>query len=299
MAQAFRLRATSGDMIRILLQTEKNVGHWVACNWMRRALTVAVTLLAISGAGGGLRAAGQRRGGPPPGPPPPPRAGAPIDLTGYWVSVVNEDWRWRMLTPEKGDFTSVPLNAKGQEAAKAWNPATDGSCLAYGIAGLMRMPMRVHITWESDTVLKIETDAGRQVRRLLFDKPSGAPAPAPRSERSPQGLSIAEWQRTLPPGGIGGFFRGGPPPPGGSLKVVTTNVKAGWLRKNGVPYSENAVVTEYFDRFPAPDATEWFVVTTTVEDPTYLTGPFVTSSHFRKEPDGSKWNAQPCKPPAS
>jgi hypothetical protein len=62
-----------------------------------------------------------------------------------------------------------------------------------------------------------------------------------------------------------------------------------------VPYSEDAIVTEYFDRFAAPDGNEWLVVTTMVTDPKYLNQDFVTSSHFKKEPDGSKWNPSPCK----
>jgi hypothetical protein len=84
---------------------------------------------------------------------------------------------------------------------------------------------------------------------------------------------------------------------GGDLKVVTTDLSPGWLRRNGVPYSEHAQVTEYYDRFPTPDGNEWFVVTTVVHDPTYLrgVGDFVTSSHFRREPDGSKWHPKPCK----
>jgi hypothetical protein len=229
--------------------------------------------------------------GPPPAPSPPksPKDSAPIDLTGYWVSIVNEDWRWRMVTPAKGDYPGVPLNRAGQELAKAWDPATDGACEAYGAAALMRMPTRVHITWESDSVLKIETDVARQTRRLMFEP---SPATGPRTR---QGRSVAVWQRTLPPAGFFGIGPPGPPVPGGSLTVVTTNLKPGWLRKNGVPYSDKTVVTEYFDRFPVPDGGEWFVVTTSVEDPTYLTRPFTTSSHFRREPDGSKWTPKPCK----
>lgn len=228
---------------------------------------------------------------PAPGPETPrsPRESAPIDLTGYWVSIVNEDWRWRMLTPEKGDYPGVPLNRAGQDVAMAWDPATDGTCEAYGAAALMRMPTRLHITWETDKVLKVESDAGRQTRLLLFD---AARSTAPRSR---QGISIASWQRTLPAPGFFGIGPPGPPAPGGSLKVVTTNLKPGWLRKNGVPYSEKAVVTEHFDRFPVPEGGEWFVVTTSVEDPMYLVAPFTTSSHFRREADGSKWNPKPCK----
>ena len=72
-------------------------------------------------------------------------------------------------------------------------------------------------------------------------------------------------------------------------------MSAGWLRKNGVPYSENATMTEYYDRFAAPNGDEWFAVTTIVSDPKYLNQDFVTSTHFKKEPDGSKWAPKPCK----
>jgi hypothetical protein len=216
-------------------------------------------------------------------PPQTPRASAPIDLTGYWVSIVNEDWRWRMVTPPKGDYASVPMTDEARKVADAWDISRDGRCEAYGAAALMRMPTRLRVTWEGDNVLRIETDAGQQTRRLLFDrntKPGG---------RTLQGHSLAEWERPAPQG------RGQAPGPGGNLKVVTNNLRGGWLRKNGVPYSDNAVVTEYYDRFEAPTGDQWFTVTTIVEDPHYLTQPFVTSSHFKKEPDGAKWSPSPCK----
>jgi hypothetical protein len=77
--------------------------------------------------------------------------------------------------------------------------------------------------------------------------------------------------------------------------VRTTQLAPGWLRRNGVPYSDQTTVTEYFDRFAAPDAAEWLVVTSIVEDPVYLNGPFITSSHFRREPDASNWNPSSCR----
>src|SRR5688572_5118693 len=215
----------------------------------------------------------------PPAPPPSPWGAAPIDMTGYWVSVVNEDWRWRMVTPPKGDYASVPINDAARKVADTWDVSKDGSCQAYGVGGLSRIPGRLHITWESDNVLKIDTDAGTQTRRLMFTK--SAPG-----ARSLQGHSIAEWER---PGGGRGQAAGG------NLKVVTTNTTGGWLRKNGVPYSQDAVINEYWDRFTAPNGDNWLTVTTIVEDPMYLNQPFVTSTHFKKEPDGSKWAPAPCR----
>jgi hypothetical protein len=254
--------------------------------------------------GVGNSAEAQRgRGAGPGGPPPSPQASAPIDLTGYWVAIVTEDWRWRMVTPPKGDFASIQnlMTPEARKLADAWDPASDGSCLAYGAAGLMRMPTRLNISWENESTLKIETDAGQQTRRLTFDRAAAAPA-----ARSLQGHSVAEWERPAG-GGRGGAPGGGPPaaapaapaapaPRIGSLKAVTTNLSGGWLRRNGVPYSESTTLTEYYDRFAAPDGAEWLVVTSVVNDPKYLTQEFVTSSHFRKEANGAKWEPSPCKP---
>jgi hypothetical protein len=236
---------------------------------------------------------GRGAGAGPPQPPPTPRAGAPIDITGYWVSIVNEDWRWRMVTPPKGDFASVPLNAEGTRIGNTWDPLQDGSCLAYGAAGLMRMPIRLHITWDDENTLKIETDAGRQTRRFVFDRNAQAPA-----GKSLQGFSRADWERAAtgrrgaPGGGAVGPSTG---PRGGDLKVTTTNLSGGWLRRNGAPYSDSTTMTEYFDRFAAPNGSEWLVVTTIVSDPSYLNQDFVTSTHFRQEPDGAKWDPVACK----
>jgi hypothetical protein len=221
------------------------------------------------------------------------QASAPVDLTGTWVSIVNEDWRWRMITPPRGDFPGVPLNPAGQAAAMAWDPATDGSCLAYGAAALLRMPTHVRISWENQDTLKLETDNGQQIRLLHF---GGAAAQEPPSL---QGHSAATWRRTLPASNPFGISAPGGPPagPGGGLDVETTNLRAAWLRRNGVPSSENAVVTEHFDRFPGPDGSEWLIVTSIVEDPTYLATRFINSSQFRLASDDSGWNPTPCRAP--
>jgi hypothetical protein len=222
------------------------------------------------------------------GAPPTPKAAAPIDVTGYWLSVVSEDWRFRMVTPPKGDYLGVPLNAAGRKIADAWDPAKDEAageqCRNYGAANIMRQPGRIHITWQNDETLKVEADAGNQTRTFYFGAPQGRGGDW-------QGVSKASWEFTP----VGGFGFGPPRiAPGGSLKVVTSNLKPGYLRKNGVPYSANAVVTEFYDRVDEPTGESYLLVTTTVLDPTYLFQPLQTSVHFRKQPDASGWNPNPC-----
>jgi len=215
-----------------------------------------------------------------------PRQAAPVDLTGYWVSVVSEDWRYRMVTPAKGDTGGVPLNAEGQRIAREWDPARDAAageaCRAYGAPGLMRLPGRLHITWQYERTLKIETDTGTQTRLLHF---GGTPTAI--ADRTWQGVSTAAWD-SVQGGGAPGS------PRWGSLRVVTTQLRPGYLRRNGVPYSESAVLTEYFDLHPGPRDSTWITITTIVNDPKYLGQEFITSTDVRKEPDGSKWNPTPC-----
>jgi hypothetical protein len=218
-----------------------------------------------------------------------PRAAAPVDLTGNWVSVVTEEWLWRMTTPKKGDYTSIPISDEGRRVADLWDPATDGSCKAYGAGGLMRLPTRLRISWKGDDALSVETDAGQQTRLLRFDRsqPSGA--------RSLQGHSTAEWEAIGGPVVLrNGRAFGAGNPQGGSLKVVTTNLTEGWLRKNGVAYSESASLLEYWDRVTFPNGDTWLIVTTVVSDPRYLLNDYTTSTHFKREADGSKWRPTPC-----
>jgi hypothetical protein len=215
------------------------------------------------------------------------KATAPVDLTGYWVTVVTEDWRYRMVTPKKGDHPSIPLNAEGARVADAWDPAKDEAageqCRAYGAAGVMRAPGRLHVTWRDDNTLEIDTEAGTQTRLLHF----GAAAAAPAGQADWQGMSVAEWE-------YAGGGRGGRGAQGGDLKVVTTRMRPGYLQKNGVPYSANALLTEYFNRTVEPNGDSWLILTAVVEDPQYLTGRFVRSTHYKKLPDNTAWEPEPC-----
>jgi hypothetical protein len=192
-----------------------------------------------------------------------------------------------MIVPEKGDFSGLPLNLEGRRAADTWDPAKDEKtgeqCRAYGGPSLMRLPTRLHITWADENTLKIETDYGTQTRLLHFHETS------PAGQRSWQGSSIAEWE-------VGGGPKRRDRPSGPlDLKVATNNLRAGYLRRNGIPYSQNAELTEYFDLIPKqPNGDEWLIVNALVVDPLYLTERFIVSSNFKKEPDGSKWHPTPC-----
>lgn len=260
-------------------------------------LRILLGSVALTGAAMlGQTALAQGGGRPAAGPPQAAEQAAPIDLTGYWESVVTEDWRWRMLTAPAGDYSSVPLNRAGQAIAKQFNPAPYGSgwtetidCRAYGAAGLMRMPTRVHITWTNPNQLQIQSDWGQQTREIYFNRRD-----VPHDAPSAQGSSLADW--ILPQNVVFGRGRGPRPKPvTGKLHVVTSNLAPGWLRRNGVPYGARTQLTEWYQSFTDPTDKRWFDVTTQVEDPEYLTAPFITSSDFRQEPDGSKWSPHPCK----
>ena len=214
-------------------------------------------------------------------------------MTGYWVSVVGEDWRWRAF-PQKGDYGAVPVNAAARRIADAWDPAKDAAagddCKAYAAPSVMRIPGRLHVTWQDNQTLKIETDAGKQTRLLYFSTPPAAPA------ADWQGSSKADWD--LGNAGAGGLFFGGGGgrggPQGGSLKVVTTKMRPGYVTRNGVPYSEHATLTEYYDLVKEKSGTQYLVLTSMLDDPAYMSQPMWTAVHFRKQADAGGWNPAGC-----
>ena len=118
------------------------------------------------------------------------RAGAFIDITGQWVSVVTEDWRWRMVTPPKGDTASVPLNPAGRKVADAWDLAADRArgdlCKAFGPPGA-GPPARTH-----PDPLGGRQHAAARVRRRHAD----APVPLRRRGRRPPGRCRAIRRRS-------------------------------------------------------------------------------------------------------
>jgi hypothetical protein len=221
------------------------------------------------------------------GPPPAAKVAAPFDPTGYWVSEIVDEWRFR-VTPQKGDIPYMPLNAEARRIANSWDPdkdtSSDNACKAYGAIGVMQRPGRLHISWTDDNTLQMDLDAGSQTRLFQFRPGPQAPSGGP----SWQGISTAQWQVVQQ--------RGAPVSPsrGGTLKVVTTNMKPGYLRKNGVPYSDRAVQTEYINYVVGQQNDTYLVDTSMVDDPVYLNGAFIRTYTFKKEADGSKWDPTPC-----
>ena len=231
---------------------------------------------------------GQRggRGGEKGGPPPTAQADAPFDLTGYWVSVITQNWRLRMVVPARGDYIGIPLNEASKKIADAWDPAKDeaagNQCKGYNAAIIMTQPERLHVTWQDASTLRMEIDAGTQTREFHFGswKPPGGPA-------TWQGDSAATWssrRQLADPGG----------PKARSLKIITTNMRPGYLRRNGVPYSAAAKLTEYFDVYQEPNGETWMIATTVVEDPVYLDNPLILNAQFKKQADAAGWDPTPC-----
>jgi hypothetical protein len=246
-----------------------------------------------------------------------PRSAAQIDLTGYWVSLVTEDWRYRMADPPAGDFGSIPLNRNAYEAMRKWSPPsaeekTPACSDQFGAPAIMRQPGRLHIEWQGDTALRIDVESGGQPRVLKFADflpPGGfatseAPAALASFHESPdskslQGTSIAAWTKQDQSFGFELFGRTGTRPPtparGGSLMVVTSGLLPGLLQKNGVPYSENTVMKEFFDVLSLPDSRQLLIVTTVIEDPQYLVEPDITSTQFLRETSAANWAPTSCK----
>jgi hypothetical protein len=238
--------------------------------------------------------------------PPSARDQAPWDPSGYWVSLITQNWRWRMVVVGPGDYIGIPINAEAKKIADAWNPAAveaaGKQCEAHGGGIVMDLPERIHVSWVDANELKVDTDTAMQTRLLHFmsagrGAPGGARAAPPSrpTEMAPslQGYSVARW--VTPAGGQGRPGGAGMPrSPYGSIQVTTDHMLPGLLRTNGIPYGADAKKTEWWDLRQEGTGEQWLVISTTLEDPQYLTRPYVYDPIFQKEADGAKWDPTPC-----
>ncbi|MGA9028670.1 MAG: hypothetical protein WB440_21645 [Steroidobacteraceae bacterium] len=283
-----------------------------------RALALTAMMIAFIVSCGSTAVAAAAGAAAAPAPKPAPKAAAPatpkeaaqIDMTGHWVSIVTEDWIYRMLVARKGDIGSIPVNAAGKKATGNWDPAKDAAagetCKAYGAAGIIRRPGRLNITWADDRTLRIDFDAGMKTRLLHFSEelpptgyitsepPVNFAVPNNIGAPSLEGYSVAAWHHQGQARGMGPMQEHYVPSHGGSLAAITGNLSPAYLQSNGVPYSSSTVLKEFFDLVEMPDGIQYLIVTSIVEDPVYLDQPWVTSTPFKREPDAKKWDPSGC-----
>lgn len=259
-------------------RAESRRGSLAACAACVVVFGCAAGAFAVAGMAQGRGGFGGGRGG---GGAQSAEEAAPVDLTGYWVSIVTEDWIERMSPDSPPSGTG---GGRGGGRGAAVSPDPGEPCRVYGAAGSMRVPGRLHIAWADENTLQVDLDAGTQMRVFHFN----ASGPPP-TQKTLQGYSVASWQTGG--GGRGGRGRGGGGgPQWGSLNVVTTNMMGGYLLTSRSAYSENAVLTETFI-LHSDFGQDYLTVRAQIDDG----GNRMTSSTFKREPDGSKFRPSGCE----
>lgn len=247
------------------------------CLWI---VGLAVFVAALPAGGSAQQAAGGRGQGAPVA----ARSTAAVDVAGTWVSVITEEWVSRMVTSRKGYVRGggIHVTPEGMKLVNMWDPARDEAageqCKGYGAVGVTRLPGKVRLTWQDENTLKAEFEAGSQVRLFHF-RPS-----APSGPPSWQGHSLAQWERA-----VSAADR-----PEGNLRVVTSNLRPQYARKNGLPVSGNARLTEYLHVLNAPSGDVWLSWIGELDEPLYYLEPYHYSWQFKKVPDNSPWTPEPC-----
>jgi hypothetical protein len=201
-----------------------------------------------------------------------------------------------MVVPGPGQYSGIPINLAAKQFADNWKAADYAAagkeCAAYGAPALMMLPTRLHISWQDDNTLRVETDAGQQTRLLHFS--DLAPGAA-----SLQGDSKAQWLIPAPAFSFGGAGTGAgagaaSSPKYGVLRVSTTNLLAGLLRKNGVPYSDKATLLEDWTLNSLANGADYLTVSILIRDLVYLRADYYLAPVFVRESDASKWQPAPC-----
>jgi hypothetical protein len=190
-------------------------------------------------------------------------AGAQVDLTGEWGQKFYEDAPERGPGPEIGDYTGIPITDAARVRADAWDAQrwemVEHECEPHPADYAPRGPAALRMWSEVDSYTQ-QVVAWHMLWRYKLSTRTiymdGRPRPSKYAPRTWQGFSTGEWE-------------------GDVLKVTTDNLKEGWLRRNGLPRSEKATLIEYFVRHA-----EFFTQVTDVEDPIYLTEPFIRTSDW-------------------
>lgn len=195
-------------------------------------------------------------------------AAAQLDLTGEWAPIYHENGPERLPGPELGDYTELPLNEAGRLAADSWDAdrisvVQEYQCRPHGsdyaLRGLGNQRVTRDIDPATQRVVAFRTHmlAWDSDRVIWMD---GRPHPPEYAPHSWQGFSTGVWE-------------------GNTLTVTTTHLKTNYLRRNGVPRSDKAVVTEHWSRHGT-----YLTVVTVINDPVYLTEPLVRSDNWNLDP---------------
>ena len=188
---------------------------------------------------------------------------AHVELSGGWGQRFHEDLPERGAGPEIGDYVGLPMNDAARLRADSWDAGKwtmlERQCEPHPADYAPRGPASMRIT---STVDPVSQDVISWHTTMMWMLPQraihmdGRARPSPYAQHSWQGFSTGEWE-------------------GDMLKVTTTHLKEGWLRRNGVPRSDKATLIEYFIRHG-----DYLTLVTIVKDPVYLTEPFVRTSNW-------------------
>jgi len=187
---------------------------------------------------------------------------AQVDFTGEWAPRFYEDQPERVAGPELGDYLGLPITDPARMRADTWNAAIqtlpEWQCRPHSADYIWRGPSNLHIWKEVDPVTReitaFHAEWLRSVDNVYYL--DGRPHPSPNAAHTWAGFATAKWE-------------------GNMLTVTVTHLKEGYVRRNGVPRSDLATVTEHWIRHG-----NWLTVVTIVNDPVYLSEPFIRSTDY-------------------
>lgn len=193
----------------------------------------------------------------------PSMARAQTDLSGNWGPRYHEDFPERIPGPELVNYLGLPINEAARQWALSWDPSRltleEHQCQVHVSPYIYRGPLQLRIWEERDRqtqaliAIKNYISTYEQTRTIWMD---GRPHPADYAAHTWQGFSTGKWE-------------------GDMLTVTTTHIKQGWIRRNGLPESDRATLTEHFIRHG-----NYLTHISVVTDPVYLTEPLIKSQNF-------------------
>jgi hypothetical protein len=185
-----------------------------------------------------------------------------MDFSGEWAPRIYEDQPERVAGPELGDYLGLPITDAGRMRADTWNAAIqtlpEWQCRPHSADYIWRGPSNLRISKEVDPVTRqitaFHAEWLRSVDNIYYL--DGRPHPSPNAPHTWGGFSTAKWT-------------------GNILTITVTHLKEGYVRRNGVPRSDLATVTEHWIRHG-----KWLTVATIVNDPVYLSEPFIRTTDY-------------------